>query len=197
MNDKPPYVLIEHPHALEIIIAAPRKASHIASRMIILFVWVCIAMILLPFVAGILFPAAKIVNASPATKIFLAAWFIAWLPMGAILFAFALWIAASREVITIDADTFTIRREIMRFHTTKTYATARVRCLQPAPTNRRRLGNLSGAIGFAYQRQPVTWGTMLKEEDAEKLVKAILRRFPRLGECSLEDTPEDSPKDTA
>ena len=185
------YTFITRHNTIRIITHAPRRASRIASQFIAMFTVSCLALFLFPLMYGIFVPSPNnTIVAELPVRVFMIVWFILWIPIGIALFVLTFWIAKGREVITINADTFSIRREIMGFGVTKTYPVAQIRCLQITPANRRRLGKLSGAIGFAYQRQPVTWGMMLQEDDAKVVVEAILRRFPMFEKCSSEDIPD-------
>ncbi len=197
MNDHSPYILTEHADALEIIIPVPPQIGNAIKLAFFLVVWGLTELFLTPMLYFLLVPSPNAATDDLFIRVFFTIWFVFWTLGGVVTFLSLLWITKGREVVTIDADTFTIRKEMVGIGTTKTYQTAHVRCLQPTPTHHRRGGRLSGAIGFAYQRQPVTWGVMLQEEDAQTLVEAILRRFPLLGECRAEDIPPETTEDAA
>ena len=110
---------------------------------------------------------------------FLVFWLTFWTLGGTLALLNVLWMAAGREVITLEGPRLVIRQEIFGRGLTRTFDVARIRFFRVSPVYRR--GGFPfglGLVAFDYGAKTYRFGIMIEEAEAGLLIEQLRGYLP-------------------
>ena len=133
-------------------------------------------------------PSAK---GTPPPLPFLVVWSVFWLIGGAFGLALFAWTVAGNERVTIDTDTFAVRREAFGLGLTRRYALASVRALRVVDDaafgspffgfgRGDPFGLRSGSLAFDYGAKTIRFGSGVDAAEAKYILSRTLAAKPAL-----------------
>jgi len=113
--------------------------------------------------------------------LFLLFWLALWTVGGAAAIRAWLRALASKEIVSVDAETLSVKQAVAGIGRRKEYAAAYVDNLRVEPYYGSSSGQSSGhCLAFDYGGDTVRFGTNLNEAEAEQVLALIRSRFPDL-----------------
>jgi hypothetical protein len=110
---------------------------------------------------------------------FLVFWLAFWTLGGTLALLNVLWMAAGREVITLEGPRLVIRQEILGRGLTRTFDVFQIRFLRVSPIGRRGAFPFGpGVIAFDYGAKTYRFGIMIEEAEASLLIERLLGYLP-------------------
>lgn len=127
------------------------------------------------------FSGEDVVSAAPS--LFLLFWLAGWTLGGGFALYTLLWNLVGKEVVTLDSQALTHRRQVGRFGLTRRYDVTQVKDLRLAPPQRSRRGAhgtpFGGIIAFDYGSRTVRFAQGIDEAEAKDLIELLQRHLPR------------------
>lgn len=138
-------------------------------------------------VAEVMVPAQFLQgNALPEGESLMYAWLGVWTAGGLLAIYAWLWQVMGKEIVTVQGQTFTTRRDIGGFGCDKVYDLVQMRDLRVGPVEFNPLdvsavlqlwGIGGGVIAFDYGARTYRFGAGLDEAEAKQAVAAIKKRY--------------------
>lgn len=125
--------------------------------------------------------------------LFLTAWLALWTIGGAFALYAWLWTLAGREIILLQPDVLSIRRDLLGVGPTREYDLTQVRRLRVAPlaadgfawgNTTRWWGVGGGAIAFDYGSKTFRFGAGIDEAEGRQIIDELKSRHPFEGETA-------------
>ena len=114
--------------------------------------------------------------------LFILLWLVGWTLGGGFALYTWLWNLAGKEIVTLDSQALTHRRQIARLGLTRRYDVTHIKDLRVAPPQRSRRGAhgtpFGGTIAFDYGSRTVRFGQGIDEPEAKDLVELLKRHLP-------------------
>jgi hypothetical protein len=137
-----------------------------------------------------MFIGLKNAHGTPPPLAFMVVWTFFWALGGLFAFALFFWTVAGQEHVTVDADTFAVRREALGVGFTRRYAIASVRGLRVVDDpsvgwafgfgRGDPFGLRSGSLAFDYGAKTIRFGSGIDAAEAKYIVSRVVAAKPAL-----------------